>query len=434
MNNIQCLNSSKANVNKKMRKRLQPKKNVLMVSIHGDPATKIGSEEQGGQPIYIKDVCRLLSKYYNIDVFTRMKSEAEEEVVNIFPNVNVIRIKAGPTEFVTKEKIYLYLNEFFMNAIRWIEKNEKNYSLVHSHYWYSGSVALKIKDHLEIPMVHNSHSLGRVKYEVLNQEKSAYADMRLLEEELILKKANAIIASTPQEVKNILDLYKVTGENIELIRTGVDERLFRPIDEKMAIVKTGINYKNIILFVGRLTKAKGLRVLVKAIAKVKEQFREDVKLLVVGGDTSGVMHSELESKEMKLLKRLINKLELKENVIFLGPVARELLPYMYSLADVCAVPSLYESFGLVAVEAMSCGTPVIASKTGGLAHTVVDGYSGLHFLPGRSDKLATAIVKLLSNSEKIEEIGLNARHRTAREFGLERTVKQIKSLYELLLF
>ncbi|MGD2066051.1 MAG: glycosyltransferase [Candidatus Bathyarchaeota archaeon] len=417
-----------------MKKKIVPKKNILMVSIHGDPATKIGSEEQGGQPIYIKDVCRLLSRHYKIDVFTRMKSESEQEIVNLFPNVNVIRIKAGPTEFVPKEKIYLYLNEFFMNTIRWIEEHHKNYSLVHSHYWYSGSVALKLKDHLEIPMVHNSHSLGRVKYEVLNQNKPVYADMRLLEEEMILKRANAIIASTPQEVKNILDLYGITGENIELIRTGVDERLFRPIDKATAVKKTGIVFKNIILFVGRLTKAKGLRILVKALAKVKKEFDEDIKLLVIGGDNSGVMHSEEESKEKKHLKRLIKKLDLKDNVIFLGPVNRELLPYVYAISDVCAVPSLYESFGLVAVEAMSCGTPVIASKVGGLAHTVIDGYSGLHFLPGRSDHLAKAILKLITDSDKMEEIGVNARSRTAREFGLERTVKQIKSLYELLLF
>jgi glycosyltransferase involved in cell wall biosynthesis len=417
-----------------MRKKIPPKKSLLMVSIHGDPATKIGSEEQGGQPIYIRDVCRLLSKYYKIDVFTRMKDTNENEIVELFPDVNVVRIKAGPTEFIPKEKIYLYLNEFFMNTIRWIEKHNKNYSLVHSHYWYSGSVALKLKDHLEIPMVHNCHSLGRIKYEVLNQEKPVFADMRLLEEELILKRANAIIASTPQEVKNILDLYKVTGENIELIRTGVDEKLFRPISKEKAIEETGINFKNIILFVGRITKAKGLRILVRALAKVKEEFDEELKLIVIGGDTSGVMHSETESKEKKHLKRLIKRLHLQDDVMFLGPVNRELLPYVYSLADICAVPSLYESFGLVAVEAMSCGTPVIASKVGGLAHTVRDGYSGLHFLPGRSDQLAKAILKLITNSEKMDKIAENARFRTAKEFGLEQTVKQIKLLYDLLLF
>jgi D-inositol-3-phosphate glycosyltransferase len=417
-----------------MRKKTPKKRNILMLSIHGDPATKIGSEEQGGQPIYIKDVCRLLSKHYKIDVFTRLKNESEQEQVNLFPDVNIVRIKAGPVEFVPKEKIYLYLNEFFMNTIRWIEKHNKNYSLVHSHYWYSGSVALKLKDHLEIPMVHNCHSLGRVKYEVLNEIKPDFADMRLLEEELILKRANAIIASTPQEVKNILDLYKVTGENIELIRTGVDKRLFRPIAEEIAIKETGLNFKNIVLFVGRITKAKGLRILVKAIARVKNQFNEEMKLIVIGGDVSGVMHSKEESKEKKRLRRVIRKLVLEEDVIFLGPVERERLPYFYSIADVCVVPSLYESFGLVAVEAMSCGTPVIASKVGGLTHTVRDGYSGLHFLPGRSDHLAKAILKLITDAEKMDEIGINARLRTAREFGLEKTVKQIKDLYDLLLF
>jgi D-inositol-3-phosphate glycosyltransferase len=410
------------------------KKNIMMVSVHGDPATEIGSEEQGGQPIYLKDICRLLSKHYKIDIFTRRKNKFEEENVGLFPDVNVIRIKAGSVEFIPKEKIYLYLNEFFMNAIRWIEKNKKDYSLVHSHYWYSGSVALKLKDHLEIPMVHNCHSLGRVKYDVLKEDRPPFADMRLLEEELILKRANGIIASTPQEVKNILDLYNVTGENIELIRTGVDERLFKPIEKTRAIKETGLSFKNILLFVGRITKAKGLRTLIKAIARVKRKFNEEMKLIVIGGDISGIMHSDEENREKKHLKKLINKLNLEDDVIFLGPVEREKLPYYYSIADVCVVPSLYESFGLVAVEAMACGTPVIASKVGGLKHTIKEGYSGMHFVPGRSDHLAKIILQLITDSEKLEEIGINARLRAAKEFGLERTVKQIKELYDLLLF
>ncbi|MFQ6056089.1 MAG: glycosyltransferase [Methanosarcinales archaeon] len=410
------------------------KREIMMISIHGDPAAEIGSEEQGGQPIYIKDICRLLYKNYKIDIFTRKKNESEEEIVELFPDVNVIRIKAGPVEFVPKEKIYLYLNELFMNTVRWIEKNKKNYSLIHSHYWYSGSVALKLKDYFEIPMVHNSHSLGKVKYEVLKEAKPPFADMRLLEEELILKNANAIIASTPQELKNILDLYGVTGENIDLIRAGVDERLFKPVEKTEAIEETGLDFENTILFVGRITKAKGLRILIKALKKLKTEFNKELKLLIVGGDISGVMHSEIESKEKKYIKKLIEELELTDDVIFLGPVEREKLPYYYSLADVCVVPSIYETFGLVAVEAMACGTPVIASKVGGLAHTVKNGYSGLHFVPGRSDHLAKKILEIITDSKKLRAMGINARIRASREFGLERNVKQIRELYESLLF
>ena len=410
------------------------KRNIMMVSVHGDPATEIGSEEQGGQPIFIKDVCRLLSKDYNIDVFTRRKNKFEEEIVDLFSDVNVVRIKAGPVEFIPKEKIYLYLNEFFMNATRWIERNKKSYSLVHSHYWYSGSVALKLKDHLEIPMVHNCHSLGRVKYDVLKEDKLPFADMRLVEEELILKRANGIIASTPQEVKNILDLYNVTGENIELIRAGVDKRLFKPIGKKRAEKETGLDFKHILLFVGRITKAKGLGILIKALARVEREFNKEIKLIVIGGDVSGLMHSDKESREKRHLKKLIIKLDLDDDVMFLGPLQREKLPYYYSIADICVVPSLYESFGLVAVEAMACGTPVIASKVGGLAHTVKEGYSGMHFVPGRSDRLAKVILELITDSEQLEEMGINARLRVAKEFGLERTVRQIKELYDLLLF
>lgn len=410
------------------------KRNIMMISIHGDPAAEIGSEEQGGQPIYIKDICRLLSKDYRIDIFTRRKNKSEEEIVELFPDVNVIRIEAGPLEFIPKEKIYLHLNEFFMNTTRWVEKNKKSYSLAHSHYWYSGSVALKLKDYLEIPMVHNCHSLGRVKYDVLEEEKPPFADMRLLEEELILRRANAVIASTPQEVKNILDLYNVTGENIDLIRAGVDERLFRPIEKTDAIKETGLDFEKTILFVGRITKAKGLRILIKALKKLKTDFNKELKLFIVGGDISGVMHSEIESREKKYIKKQINELNLSDDVIFLGPVEREKLPYYYSLADICVVPSLYESFGLVAVEAMACGTPVIASKAGGLAHTVKNGYSGLHFVPGSSDHLAKKILGIITDSEKLREMGINARIRASIEFGLERTVRQIKELYVSLIF
>lgn len=413
---------------------MKNKKSLMMISIHGDPAAEIGSEEQGGQPIYIKDISRLLSKDYKIDIFTRKKSKEESEIENLFPDVNVIRIKAGPEEFVPKEKIYLYLNEFFMNSVRFIEENNINYSLVHSHYWYSGSVALKIKDHFEVPMVHNFHSLGRVKYEVMKKKKPPFADMRLLEEEVILKRANAIIASTPQEVKYILDLYDVTGENIQLIRAGVNEEVFRPIERSKAMKETEIDFENIILFVGRINKAKGLRILISALGDLKDKFSEELKLLIIGGDISGNMHSEIESKEKKYIKNQIKQLDLQEDVIFLGPVEREKLPYYYSLADICVVPSLYESFGLVAVEAMACGTPVIASKVGGLAHTVKHGYSGLHFAAGNSDSLSDKILEILTNTSKLRKMGGQAHKRVAREFGLERTVKQIKQLYESLIF
>ena len=409
------------------------KRNIIMISIHGDPTAEIGSEEQGGQPIYIKDICRLLSRDFQIDIFTR-KNAFDENIVELFPGVNVIKVEAGPVEFIPKEEIYLYLNEFFMNTSRWIEKNKKEYSLVHSHYWYSGNVALKLKDYFEIPMVHNCHSLGRVKYEILKEDKPPFADMRLLEEELILKRANAIIASTPQEVKNILDFYNTAGENIELIRAGVDERLFKPIEKMVAIKEIGLDFKNIILFVGRITKAKGLRILIKALAKVKREFNKELKLFVIGGDVSNTMHSEIESNEKEYIKKLIDKINLSDDVVFLGPIEREKLPYYYSVADICVVPSLYESFGLVAVEAMACGTPVIASKVGGLAHTIKDGYSGLHFVPGRSDHLAKKILGIITDSERLKEMGINARIRAAKEFGLERTVRQIKELYESLIF
>ena len=410
------------------------KRNIMMISIHGDPTAEIGSEEQGGQPIYIKDICRLLSRDFQIDVFTRKKNAFEANIIELFPGVNVIKVKAGPVKFIPKENIYLYLNEFFMNTTRWIEQNKKEYSLVHSHYWYSGSVALKLKDYFEIPMVHNCHSLGRVKYEILKEDKPSFADMRLLEEELILKRSNAIIASTPQEVKNILDLYNVTGENIELIRAGVNERLFKPIEKTMAIKEIGLDFKNVILFVGRITKAKGLRILIKALARVKGEFNKELKLFIIGGDVSNTMHSEIESSEKKYIKKLVNKTNLSDDVIFLGPVEREKLPYYYSVADICVVPSLYESFGLVAVEAMACGTPVIASKVGGLVHTIKNGYSGLHFVPGRSDLLAKRILEIIADSERLKEMGVNARIRAAREFGLERTVRQMKELYESLIF
>lgn len=410
------------------------KRNILMLSVHGDPAAEIGSEEQGGQPIYIRDICRLLTKNYKIDIFTRKKSDSETEVVELFPDVKVVRIEAGPVGFVPKEDIYLYLSEFFMNVVRWVENADKRYSLIHSHYWDSGSIALRLKDYFEIPVVHNCHSLGRVKYGFLEGKRPPFADMRLLEEELILKRANGIIASTPQEVKNILDLYGVAGENIELIRAGVDERLFKPVEKETAVKETGLAFKNIILFVGRITKAKGLRILIKALGKVKTKLSEELKLIIIGGDSAGFMHSELENKEKKYVMGLIDKLGLSNNVIFLGPIERELLPYYYSLADVCVVPSLYESFGLVAVEAMACGTPVIASKVGGLAHTVKDGYSGAHFVPGRSDILAAKILRLVTDSERLDEMGINARKRAAREFGLERTAKQIEELYESLIW
>ena len=412
-------------------------KKIMMISIHGDPAADIGSEEQGGQPIYINDICKLLSENYEIDIFTRKKDKNEEEILEIFPKVNVVRIQAGPVKFISKEEIYLYLNEFFMNMVRWIKKNKKKYLLIHSHYWDSASIALKSKDYFEIPVVHNCHSLGRVKYEVIGKTKTPFADMRLLEEKLILKYSNAITASTPQEIKNILNLYNVVGENIKLIYAGINENLFRPIEKNTAIKKVNkkvtLNSRNTILFVGRINKEKGLRILIKAIGKIKKEFNQELKLLIVGGDISETRHSKIENKEKKYLKKIIEQLQLSNNVHFLGPIARDQLPYYYSIADICVVPSLYESFGLVAVEAMACATPVIASKVGGLAHTVEDEFSGLHFEAENFKDLAEKIIQLITDPEKINIMGINARTRVSENFGLKKTVQQIKELYKFLL-
>ncbi len=408
-------------------------KKIMMLSIHGDPAATIGSEEQGGQPIYINDISKLLSENYEIDIFTRKKNKVEEEIIKIFPNVNVIRIQAGPVEFISKEKIYLYLNEFFMNMIRWIKKNKRDYLLIHSHYWDSASIALKSKDYFEIPVVHNCHSLGRVKYEVIGKTKTPFADMRLLEEKLILKYSNAITASTPQEIENILNLYNVMGENIKLICAGINENLFRPIEKKIAAKKVDFNSKNTILFVGRINKEKGLRILIQALGQVKKKFNQEIKLLIIGGDISEAKHSEIENKEKKHLKELIEQLKLSNNVHFLGSIARQWLPYYYSIADICVVPSMYESFGLVAVEAMACATPVIASKVGGLAHTVKNEFSGLHFEKENFKDLAEKIIELITDPEKINKMGINARTRVSENFGLNKTVEQIKELYKSLI-
>ncbi|MFQ5815629.1 MAG: glycosyltransferase [Candidatus Hydrothermarchaeaceae archaeon] len=417
------------------KRKIEPSKRIMCITIHGDPSVEMGSEEQGGQPIYVREVASLLVRDYGylIDIFTRKKSPGAEEIVSIRDGLRVIRIPAGPEEFVPKGDLYTHLNDFFTNVIRWVESHNLDYSLVHSHYWLSGSVALKLKDAYEIPMVHNFHSLGRVKYEKLGQRREEYADMRLVEEDLILRRANAIIASTPQEIRDILEFYDVNGENIELIRSGVDTERFKPMSRERIEAEIGPRERDVVLFVGRITKAKGLRILIKAFAEMKRKMKKKYELLAIGGDPTGDQHSDLESKEKRYIKSLIHKMNLEEDVTFMGAVDRSNLPYYYSLADVCVVPSLYESFGLVAVEAMACGTPVVASKVGGLSHTVKHGYSGLHFVAGRSDSLARALSGIIENTKKMNEMGVNARELASREFSMQRTAKQIHQLYDELL-
>lgn len=408
---------------------------IAMITIHGDPTAKPGSEEQGGQPIYVRNLsAKLRQRGYQIDVFTRRKSPTEKPLERIEEGVRVIKLKAGELDFTPKTELYDYLNGFFANFLRFTEEEGRAYSLIHSHYWLSGVVGLKAKDFLEVPLVHTSHSWGRVKYDVMGAERDEYAHIRLKEEELILRRVNAVIATSPQEVKNILDLYEVDGENITLIRAGVDENLFRVLDQEECKAKLGIDSDHVILFVGRITKAKGLRTLIKAIGLLKQSLPPDetFMLALVGGD-SGDQQSGEESAELKYLRSLIRELDIADLIRMEGAVPRERLPVYYSAADVCVVPSLYESFGLVAVEAMACGTPVVASRVGGLRHTVKDGYSGFHVVPSDEEGMAEKIHLLLEDKKLCQRIGENAHQRVREEFTWERTARQVNHLYQSLL-
>jgi D-inositol-3-phosphate glycosyltransferase len=376
----------------------------MMISDHADPLAKIGSKEAGGQNIYVYYLASFLADLgVQVDVFTRWDHRNKRQTVQVKPNFRVIRVKAGPKAFIHRDKFSDVQEEFTRNIGKHMVAEGLRYDLIHTNYWYSGVTGLELARVMNLPMVHVFHSIGEIRYRVLKRfqilkKEQAYFQRRIESEKKIARESTAIIATSPVEKKLIIKLFKVPPQKVFMIPIGIDSKIFYPIKTESARKKLKIPMApKIILYVGRIEWRKGLGTLLFAFKEVLKKFPDSFIYIAGGGKTK--LAKKLEEVERKREQGIINQLQLQERVIYLGPINQNKLYLYYNSADVCAVPSYYEPFGIVPLEAMACGTPVVASRTGGLQFTTKHNATGYLFKPRNYPELADKLGLTLSRGK-----------------------------------
>jgi len=359
---------------------------IAMLSVHSCPFGELGAENTGGMSVYIRELCKELGRRGHIvDVFTRTHEPIHDQIIEFGQNARLIHFKAGDEEDMNRLKIYPYLSEFSRQVDKFSRQNGYHYDLIHSHYWLSGLVGRQLQQWWDIPHVTMFHTLGAVKNAVDTGIREP--EVRIKSEKEIIKDCHRIIAPTGREKDYLINYYNASPETISIIPCGVNLDIFRIIEKEIARNSLGFNGEGIILFVGRIVPIKGIDKLLMALNHLKNIER--LRLLVIGGDKNC-------QDEVNRLRRLSKSLKIESSVTFLGLVEQEKLPYFYSAADVCVFPSHYESFGLVALESLACGTPVVATDVGGIRSVVRDGETGYIVLDNVPQLLAEKITLALS--------------------------------------
>ncbi|NMG11333.1 glycosyltransferase family 1 protein [Brasilonema sp. UFV-L1] len=402
---------------------------IALISVHGDPAVEIGKEEAGGQNVYVRQVGEALAKLgWEVEMFTRKVSAQQETIVQHSPNCRTIRLEAGAVEFVPRDDLFGYLPEFIDNFLEYQQKNGFVYPLVHTNYWLSSWVGMQLKEIQGSKQVHTYHSLGAVKYNTIDTI-PLIASTRLAVEKQVLETAERIVATSPQEKEHMRSLVSTKG-NIDIIPCGTDIAKFGCVDRQAARAELGIDEDaKLVLYVGRFDPRKGIETLVRAVGE--SQLRESGKLQLMIGGGSRPGHSD--GIERDRIENIVTELGMSDFTTFPGRLSQEILPYYYAAADVCVVPSHYEPFGLVAIEAMASQTPVIASDVGGLQFTVVPEETGLLAPPQDVGAFATAIDRILTNPQWRDELGQAARKRVETKFSWGGVASQLAQLYTQLL-
>jgi D-inositol-3-phosphate glycosyltransferase len=363
-----------------------------MLSVHTCPLAALGGKETGGMNVYVRELARELSRMgVAADVFTRSQNAAIPRVVALAERARVIHLPAGPEAPMRRERIHAHLQQFVAGVEAWRDAADIDYDLVHGNYWLSGVVGLTLRERWRVPLVQMFHTLGRLKNGagVAAEREPA---LRIAEEHAIVAGADRLVAANVIERGHLVAQYDADPTKIATIPCGVDTALFAPGGAEAARTALGLPGGPLLLYVGRIAPIKGLETLLDALGCLRGAGHP-ARLIVVGGETD----ERPGGHETELRQRAV-RLGLGNAVTFVGAQPQERLREYYVAADVTVLPSYYESFGMVALEAMACGSAVIASRVGGLQTTVRDGVTGLLVSEGDPCALAETIARVLDDS------------------------------------
>lgn len=377
---------------------------IATLSLHTSPLAVLGGKETGGMNVYVRELSReLAARGYCIDIFTRSQNpripRVQYDLLGV-KNARVINVPAGPEAPYSKHLLINHVDEFVQGIREFAQSEGIHYDLLHAHYWLSGLAARELQSSWPYaPVVQMFHTLGVMKNLVAIGERDRETERRIEAEGELMRTVSRVIASTPRDKQQMIDLYGAPSDRIAVIPPGVDTDVFHPIATRRAREWVGTFSEKTVLFVGRIDPVKGLDTWFRAMGLVLEaepSLRNRMCVCLIGGD---VDDDDDPDSEMLRLDKLKDELGLGDMVTFLGGRAQSSLPYYYASADVVVMPSRYESFGLAALEAMACGTPVVASDVGGLSFIVRDGETGFLVPEGDEPALADCILSLLRDPQ-----------------------------------
>jgi len=395
---------------------------IAVISMHTSPTASLGQYANGGLNVYVREVCSVFSdRGIATDVFTRLQSPDDPAIEALAPLSRVVYLPVG----MGLDK-YSLLNEVpgFANKVAAFAAAEGiQYDLLFSHYWLSGEVACLLRPHMAAGWAHIAHTLGLVKNQHLASGARPEPAIRIQVETEIAQHADLLIASTADEGEELVDAYGASPDRVFIVPPGVDLATFRPLDRTEARLKIGLDGP-MVLFVGRLERLKGVEVAIRALALLGDRAHPDLRLVVLGEDSRDGDESEKER-----LKAVASTLGIRDRVDFLGSVAHHELPYFYSAANVCVMPSYSESFGLVGLEAQACGCPVVASDVPGLRSVIRDGVSGYLIAGDDPAEYADRIGRLLADPELARQFGCRA-SLLAQRFSWTRTADRLDALFD----
>ena len=361
---------------------------IAMFSVHSCPIGELGTKNTGGMSVYIRELARHIGIFgHGVDIYTRLNGSKHNQIIELYDNVRLIHLSAGGNRYVHKLALYYYLSDFFRALQGFKNQQGLNYDLVHSHYWLSGRLGSWVQDHWNIPHIVMFHTLGSVKNSAGLADREP--DLRIATEKKLARISQRILAPTDREKENLLKYCQPPAEKIGVVPCGVNLDLFRPMDQAAARRLLGFGEdESIVLYVGRFDPIKGIDRLLEAMAYLKHL--KGMRLVIIGGDGP-------DTPEYQNLRQLSGQFGIQKSVRFVGRVEQSKLPPYYSAADALVVPSYYESFGLVGLESLACGTPVVASRVGAMEDIIENGKTG-HVVADLTPRgLANGIEKVISN-------------------------------------
>ncbi|MEA2527323.1 MAG: D-inositol-3-phosphate glycosyltransferase [Thermomicrobiales bacterium] len=401
---------------------------VASISVHTSPLATLGGKDAGGMNVYVRELsCHTARLGLPVDVFTRRTDPNAPDTISICPGVNLVNITAGPAAPVDKNQLFEYLPEFAEEMVLYSLRNGVRYDVVHAHYWLSGWVAHLLKRYWDTPFVQMFHTTAHMKNAVspIGQHETA---LRARIESQLVGLADSLIAANPDERADLIWRQRTRAEKICTIPPGVDVDLFTARDRGIcrAALEIPAN-ERVVLFVGRVDPIKGIDTLLCTEAFL-DRAGTEATIIFVGGDL------DADGEPTGPLREVVaeaSKLNVVSRFRFVGSQPQERLPLFYGAADAVVVPSRYESFGLVAVEAMACGRPVVASRAGGLTFTVEDGTTGYLAPVGDFGLFAEHLARILEDSDLRDRLGANA-HESAQRFAWGSVAESVQHVYERL--